>query len=107
MRLAYDFDRSVNYIDYIGGTTLKKLFPLLILMMAISLLFAGSVYASEGTPVGSCPTGYTLEMFMDHSDPHMHHHIGITEDLNADGFICMRIVSQDLHLHVDNSLPLP
>jgi hypothetical protein len=37
----------------------------------------------------------------------MHHHIGVTQDLNADGFICMRIVAQDLHLHVDNSLPLP
>jgi hypothetical protein len=86
---------------------MKQIYAVLFVVLMTSLLFASTTYASEGEPVGSCPAGFTLEMFMEHTEPHMHHHIGITQDLNVDGFICMRIVAQDLHLHVDNSLPLP
>lgn len=37
----------------------------------------------------------------------MHQHIDVAEDLKDDGEICMKVLSDELHLHVDNSLPLP
>lgn len=84
---------------------MKKIFSVMVVVLLMSILLAGTANAEE-LPVGSCPNGYALEMFMEHTEPHMHHHLGLAQDLNADRFICMRIVSEDLHVHVDNSLPL-
>jgi hypothetical protein len=36
----------------------------------------------------------------------MHQHIGVDQDLNGDGYICMKMLSNDLHLHVDDSISL-
>jgi hypothetical protein len=86
---------------------MKKILSLMIVVLLMSFLLTSTAIASEGSPVGSCPSGFEQHEFMEHADPHMHHHIGITQDLNGDGFICMKMISEDLHLHVDNSLPLP
>jgi len=86
---------------------MKKILSLMIVVLLMSFFLTGTAVASEGSPVGSCPSGFELHEFMEHSDPYMHHHIGITQDLNGDSFICMKMVSEELHLHVDNSLPLP
>jgi len=34
-------------------------------------------------------------------------HIGLDVDINGDGYICMQVVTPDLHVHVDNTYPLP
>ena len=86
---------------------MKKILSLMIVVLLMSFLLTSTAIASEGSPAGSCPPGFDLHMFMEHSDPHMHQHIGITQDLNGDGLICMKMISEELHLHVDNSLPLP
>jgi hypothetical protein len=83
----------------------KKLFFALLLVMLLSQ-FAVSVAFAADEPAGSCPTGFTLMMSMEHEE-HEHQHVGIVTDLNADGFICMKPVTPDgsIHVHVDN-LPL-
>lgn len=86
---------------------MKKLFSILIVVFLMSQLFASTAFASEGQPAGSCQPPFELHPFMDHSGDPMHQHIGVTQDLNGDGFICMKMISPDLHLHVDNFLPLP
>lgn len=86
---------------------MKKLFSILLVTLLVSLFLATTAFASHGDPAGSCPPNFELHHFMDHSGDHIHRHIGIDRDLNGDGYICMKMLSSDLHLHVDNFLPLP
>ncbi len=87
---------------------MKKLFSSLMLVVLFLQIFGGVVYAAPGDPVGSCPVGFDLSMAMDHDGEHMHQHVGTDTDLNGDGWICMKMVSVDsnIHVHVDNNLPL-
>ena len=85
---------------------MKKGISALFIVLLLTQLFTISAFASEGIPAGSCASGFDIHSFMEHDGEHMHTHIGITEDLNGDGFICMRVVSPTLHLHVDNLFPL-
>lgn len=86
---------------------MKKLFSILLVTLLVSLFLVTTAFASHGDPVGSCPPNFELQHFMDHSGDHMHRHIGTDRDLNSDGYICMKMLSSDLHLHVDNFLSLP
>ena len=86
---------------------MKKLFSVLLITLLVSLFLASTAFASHGDPVGSCPPKFELHHFMDHSGDHMHRHIGVNRDLNGDGYICMKMLPHDLHLHIDNSRPLP
>jgi hypothetical protein len=43
---------------------------------------------------------------MEHDGDHMHQHIGVSQDLNGDGLICVRHLSDTKHLHVDNTIRL-
>ena len=47
-------------------------------------------------------------MAMEHDGEHMHQHVGTDTDFNGDGWICVKMVSVDsnIHVHVDNNLPL-
>ena len=84
---------------------MKKFIFALLLVILLSQ-FTVSVALAADEPVGSCPTGFHLDMAMDH-DEHHHHHVGTDTDLNGDGWICMKHVTPDekIHLHVDNNLP--
>ena len=84
----------------------KKLFSALMVVLLLSQVFSITAFASDGQPAGRCAPPFELHPFMDHSGDHMHQHIGVDRDLNGDGFICMKMISPDLHLHVDNSIPL-
>ena len=86
---------------------MKKLFSILVILTVVSLFITSPVAASEANPVGACPPAFELHHTMDHTGPHMHPHIGADQDSNVDGFICMKMLPNDLHLHVDNTLPLP
>lgn len=85
---------------------MRKLFSILLVTLLMSLFLVPAAFASHGDPVGSCPPNFELHHFMDHSGDHMHRHIGVDRDLNGDGYTCMKMLSPDLHLHVDNLLPL-
>jgi hypothetical protein len=43
---------------------------------------------------------------MEHAGDHMSQHIGVSQDLNGDGLICVNHLSETKHLHVDNSIPV-
>ena len=86
---------------------MKKTYSVLLVTLLVSLSLAPTAFASPVDPVGSCPPGFELHHFMDHDGDHMHRHIGVDRDLNGDGYICMKMLPNDLHLHVDNSVPLP
>jgi hypothetical protein len=83
----------------------KKLVPALTLVVLLTLLAVPIAFAAD-EPAGSCPTGFHLEMAMDH-DEHHHQHVGSDTDVNGDGYICMKHVTPDetIHVHVDNVLP--
>ncbi|MCI0521190.1 MAG: hypothetical protein L0Z70_13165 [Chloroflexi bacterium] len=85
---------------------MKKLTVILSVVILASLALAPLALASEGAPAGNCPPPFELHHFHDHSGEHMHRHIGVDRDLNGDGYICMKMLPNDLHLHVDNALPL-
>lgn len=81
----------------------KKLIFALLLVVLLSQFAVSTVFAA-GEPTGSCAPGFALMMAMEH-DEHHHQHVGTDADLNGDGFICMKHVTETIHLHVDNNLP--
>lgn len=78
----------------------KVLYVLAVALMAVAFL-AAPVQAQSRPPVGECPPGFVLHAFMHHGDHH-DHHIGLAQDLNQDGNICVLHLSNGLHVHVDN-----
>jgi hypothetical protein len=85
---------------------MKRQFLLIVVLILVSLFSVSVAFASNGDPVGSCPGKFDPHPFMDHEE-HEEHHIGLTKDLNGDGWICVKHLSNGLHVHVDNILPLP
>jgi len=60
-----------------------------------------SVFAANGQPPrGSCPPGFELHTVGQHENHD--HHVGLTVDLNGDNRICVKQVSPERHMHVDN-----
>ena len=82
---------------------MKRLSLILLVVFLFTALLPGTAFARSSALAGSCPPGFELHPYMDHSGEPMH--IGLTTDLNGDGYICMRMISPNLHLHVDNFLP--
>ena len=89
--------------------TMKGRLLLMVVLIFVSLFSVSAAFASDGESVGSCPGKFELHPFMDHEDheEHEEHHIGLTQDLNGDGWICVKHLSNGLHVHMDNILPLP
>lgn len=77
------------------------------MLLAIVLVFAvaPTVFAADGQPpVGSCPNGFTPHMLDMHDGMEMDHvHVGLTVDLNGDGWICVKEMGT-YHIHVDNTI---
>ena len=84
---------------------MKKLTYIALAMVLVTLFATTTAFGAEGAPVGSCPPPFEVHHFMDPPDDHMHEHIGLTVDLNGDGYICMMMLPSGSHLHVDNNLP--
>lgn len=82
---------------------MKKI--LLTVLTALVLVFTlvSPVLAASQAP-SACPTGFELHEIGDHMD-HPDHHIGVTEDLNGNGFLCMKMVANGLHVHADDFIP--
>ena len=85
---------------------MKKILAVFIVILLLSQVFTVSAFAAGSMPVGGCLPGFELMPIMDHTGDMMDMHIGITVDLNGDGYICMKVISPDLHLHIDNTVPL-
>jgi len=86
---------------------MRRLITLLLLGMLLSLSAASVASASDG-PIGGCPSKFELHRAMDHDGDPSHKHVGTDTDRNGDGWICIKHVSADgnIHLHIDNNVPL-
>ena len=83
----------------------RNVILLFTLVLALTLLTNSAAFAAGGS---NCPTGFTLEMHMQHEDhEHEHVHVGTSADENGDGYICMKPVTPDgsIHVHTDNNVP--
>ncbi len=80
------------------------LYGLLMVVVVFSVFPATSVFVQDSLiPQASCPTGFMLmEMEEDHEHSGGDHHIGLSEDLNGDGSLCMMELASGLHVHLDN-----
>jgi hypothetical protein len=78
---------------------------LLALFLALSASFyaAGVALAVDDVPmpVGECPRGFEPMDVMEH-DEMEHMHAGLKADLNGNGTICMKAVTDHIHVHVDD-----
>jgi len=81
---------------------------IVLLVVLASLLLTSTALASSGTPTNACAPGFELMPYMSHEGDHehMHTHRGVDADLNGDGFVCMKVLPNNMHLHIDNRLPL-
>ena len=87
---------------------MKKLLSVLLVAALLSIIFTFPAFAAGNQPVGGCPTGFSLTSYMDSTEGPMNmSHIGVKVDLNGNGFVCMKMVTPDFCLHVDDSIPLP
>jgi hypothetical protein len=74
----------------------------LYVFLIVGLLLSVAAAVSAG---GGCPDGFELHPAMDHDGDHEqpHHHIGTDTDLNGDGQICVKHLSDTIHVHIDNN----
>ena len=82
---------------------MKKILLTSLLALVLVLTLVSPVLAASQAP-SACPPGYTLHLIGDHLD-HPDHHIGVAQDLNGNGTLCMRPVGNGLHVHVDDMIP--
>lgn len=78
-------------------------------LIFVSLLWLGggqTVLAEHGDPVAGCAPPFELHDVKDHDNHHgeQHRHIGSDTDLNLDGYLCVKHISADKHLHRDNNV---
>jgi hypothetical protein len=88
---------------------MRKTWFAFLIMAILSLTLTSLAFAEHAEPLGGCPDGFHLHHTMDHDEEHehQHRHIGLDADLNADGYMCARHLSNDLHVHIDNFAQLP
>ena len=100
------YDKIYHELRLISGkgeTRMKK--RLLIVLTALVLVFTLASPATAASNVAPpCPAGFELHQIGDHME-HPDHHIGVTEDLNGNGYLCMRPLGNGLHVHVDDVIP--
>lgn len=85
---------------------MKKTAHIILIVLILSLTMVNTVFASTGRPDNGCPPKFELHEFMEHAGDHMPQHIGVSQDLNGDGLICVNHLSETKHLHVDNFIPV-
>ncbi len=83
---------------------MKRLFTALMLVMLLSLGIVSTTLAEQGTStVKGCPKPFDGPLPA-HSHDH-ERHIGTDADQNGDGYICVKHISLNKHLHIDNNVP--
>lgn len=87
---------------------MQKLFTVLTLVMLLSTGLTPAALADAHGPTYGCPDRFELHPAMDHDQDHQHphQHIGSDEDRNGDGYICVKHLKDDRHVHIDNNVPL-
>jgi hypothetical protein len=85
---------------------MKKLLIGLMLMLLLSVIMTAVTLAHQGDPVAGCPPPFKLHHVHEHDQEHEgdHRHIGSNTDRNRDGYICVKHISDEKHLHIDNNV---
>ncbi len=78
----------------------------ILFLVAVLALSLPKVAKAASTPVAGCPTGFTLMTVMI-CDQMMHTMVGDLADRNGDGYLCMSAATSTIHVHMDNTVPLP
>ncbi len=84
---------------------MRKIAAILGLVLALALSLPSAAKAAS-TPVAGCPAGFTLMTVMV-CDQMMHSMVGTLTDHNGDGYLCMSAATSTIHVHIDNTVPLP
>lgn len=79
----------------------RTTFALILALLLVSILAPAA--AAQTVPPTECPVGFELHETMHHEDHD--HHIGLKTDLNGDGFLCVKVLNDDRHVHIDNVIP--
>jgi hypothetical protein len=78
-----------------------------VLLIALILgvtLFGLVQPAAAAEPPSSCPPGFhTMDAAM--LDMEMHNHIGTARDINGNGTVCVKHLSETTHLVIDDFIP--
>ena len=88
---------------------MKKVVAVLFLALLLALTMTSLISANEGEPQWACPDDFHLHEAGHHDDEHegQHQHVGSSEDVNGDGWICVKHATEQIHVHTDNNIPLP
>lgn len=81
---------------------MKKLLPLLLIVLLASLILVSTALAGPGKPVGSCKPGYKLQLMSLHQGESASLFLNPAVDTNGDGYICAQYYNASLHRHLDN-----
>ncbi len=81
---------------------MKKLIPILIIVLLVSLLLVSTVFAGPGKPIGKCKRGYKLQLLSQHAGESTSLFLNPALDPNGDGYICAQYYSNGVHRHLDN-----
>jgi hypothetical protein len=80
---------------------MRKTISVVLMVLTLSMSLVGAASAQADLPVGGCPDGFELMEVMEH-DQMEHNHLGLHVDLNGDGYLCMKHVTAQNHVHIDN-----
>ncbi len=72
-----------------------------LLLTVLMASFAPTLTVQASMPVGGCPAGFQLMTVMQY-DMMEHTHVGLKVDLNGDGYLCMSVATDTIHVHMDN-----
>jgi hypothetical protein len=81
---------------------MKKLIPILIIVLLVSLILVSTVFAGPGKPIRNCKRGYNLQLLTQHAGESASLFLNPAQDTNGDGYICAQYFSNGLHRHLDN-----
>ena len=81
---------------------MKKLFPILIIVLLVSLISVSTVFAAPGKPAGSCKRGFNLQLMDKHLGESASLFLNPAVDKNGDGYVCVQSFGNGMHRHLDN-----
>ncbi len=84
---------------------MKKVIAIVMVMLILSSIFTFTAFAKGSPPTGTCAPGFSLMAVMNPPADMGHMHIGLGQDLNGDGYVCMQMVTPDYCLVVDDVKP--
>ena len=86
---------------------MHKLVRIFLLVSILLLAVPNTAFAQPEMTIG-CPVGFEPHELMTQHDHvgDMHPHVGTSVDQNGDGMICVKHTKPQIHVHIDNRIPV-